>query len=80
MATVSTTVMVISDTHDHSLDGNSMPPVDVLLHTGDLTNFGSLQSLRAAVKMIGTITAELKLVIAGNHDLSLERFNRVENM
>lgn len=72
--------MVISDTHEHSLDGSKMPSVDVVLHTGDLTNFGELNSLRSAIKMIGTIEAELKLVIAGNHDLSLDSTNRVENM
>ena len=72
--------MVISDTHEHSLDGTTMPQVDVLLHTGDLTNFGEVGSLRESVKMLGTIKAELKLVIAGNHDISLDATPRVENM
>jgi Icc-related predicted phosphoesterase len=78
--TISTRVMVISDTHEHSLDGTNMPQVDVLLHTGDLTNFGELNALRDCVKMLGTIDAELKLVIAGNHDISLDPTSRVENM
>lgn len=78
--TVATRVMVISDTHEHSFDGNDMPKVDLLIHTGDLTNFGELDSLRESVKMMGTIEAELKLVIAGNHDISLDKINRVENM
>lgn len=30
--------------------------------------------------MMGTISAELKLVIACNHDLSLDPINRIENM
>lgn len=78
--TASTRVMVISDTHEHSLDGTAMPAVDVLIHTGDLTNFGELESLRESVKMLGTIKAELKMVIAGNHDISLDPTPRVENM
>ncbi|PQE22515.1 hypothetical protein CJF31_00001444 [Rutstroemia sp. NJR-2017a BVV2] len=78
--TVPTRVMVISDTHDHSLDGTTMPEIDVLIHTGDLTNFGELKSLEESVRMIGTISAELKLIIAGNHDISLDKTNRVENM
>lgn len=78
--TVSTRVMVISDTHEYSLDGSTMPQVDVLIHTGDLTNLGELDSLRASLKMMGTIEAELKLVIAGNHDISLDSVRRVENM
>jgi Icc-related predicted phosphoesterase len=80
LGTISTRVMVISDTHEHSLDGTTMPQVDVLLHTGDLTNFGEMEALRESVKMLGTIEAELKLVIAGNHDISLDATPRVENM
>ncbi|KAL3427899.1 hypothetical protein PVAG01_01408 [Phlyctema vagabunda] len=78
--TIPTRIMVISDTHEHSLDGKTMPDVDVLIHTGDLTNFGELESLREGVRMMGTIEAELKLVIAGNHDISLDSTPRVENM
>ncbi len=57
-----------------------MPQVDVLIHTGDLTNFGELESLKQSVKMMGTIQADLRLVIAGNHDISLDKTCRVENM
>ena len=57
-----------------------MPEVDVLIHTGDLTNFGELGSLKESIKMIGTIQAELKLVIAGNHDVTLDPILRVENI
>ncbi|KAK0101333.1 hypothetical protein ONS95_006509 [Cadophora gregata] len=78
--TIPTRVMVISDTHEHSFDGNTLPDVDVLIHTGDLTNFGELDSLRECVRMMGTINAKLKLVIAGNHDISLDQTRRVENM
>ena len=79
-SSVSTRVMVISDTHEHFLDGTTMPAVDIVLHTGDMTNFGELESLRQFVKMMGTIEAELKLVIAGNHDISLDVTSRVGNM
>ncbi|TGO21576.1 hypothetical protein BPAE_0212g00180 [Botrytis paeoniae] len=71
--------MVISDTHEHCLNGANMPEVDVL-HTGDLTNFGELEALKESVKMMGTIEAKFKLVIARNHDISLDAQNRVENM
>jgi Icc-related predicted phosphoesterase len=78
--TIPTRVMIISDTHEHFLDGTTMPQADVLLHTGDLTNFGELDALRDSVNMIGSIDAELKLVIAGNHDMTLDKVRRVENM
>ena len=57
-----------------------MPQVDVLLHTEDLNNVGELDSLRDSIKMMGTIDAELRLVIAGNHDISLDKTRRVDNM
>jgi Icc-related predicted phosphoesterase len=79
-STISTRVMIISDTHEHPFDGANMPQVDVLLHTGDLTNFGELEALKKSVQMMGTIEAELKLVIAGNHDISLDPTPRVDNM
>ncbi|KAK8154942.1 hypothetical protein BKA80DRAFT_291822 [Phyllosticta citrichinensis] len=47
--------------------------VDVVLHCGDLTEDGSPSSLRRAIEMLGKIPAELKLAIAGNHDISLDR-------
>lgn len=77
---VPTRIMIISDTHEHSFDGTTMPQVDILIHTGDLTNFGELDSLKESVRMISTIEAELKLVIAGNHDISLDKTSRIENM
>lgn len=57
-----------------------MPEVDVLIHTGDLTNFGEPGAVRDSVRMMGTITAKLNLVIAGSHDILLDKICRVENM
>lgn len=80
--TVSTRVMVISDTHDYQFDEAAavsgefvrpIPNADVLLHCGDLTQIGSLDALKKCLEMLKEIPAELKLVIAGNHDLSLDK-------
>lgn len=57
-----------------------MPAIDILIHGGDLTNIGELDALRDSIKMLGTIEAELKLVIARNHDISLDKTCRVEGM
>jgi hypothetical protein len=78
--TIPVRVVIISDTHEHCFDGKDMPAAEILIHNGDLTNFGELDSLKKSVAMMGTIDAELKLVIAGNHDISLDRTRRVENM
>lgn len=49
-----------------------MPKVDVVLHCGDLTQVGGLSAYKKALKMFEQFDAELKLVITGNHDISLD--------
>jgi hypothetical protein len=71
-ATRSVRFLIISDTHDAALPSN-LPDCDVLLHCGDITEDGSPESISKAIKELGKIKAELKLVIAGNHDISLDK-------
>ena len=80
---MATKFLIISDTHNLRLDETAhevsrplqlpTPKADVLLHCGDLTQVGGVSSFRKALKMLGSMEAELKLVIAGNHDLELDR-------
>ncbi|KAL2075177.1 hypothetical protein VTL71DRAFT_119 [Oculimacula yallundae] len=79
---ISTRFMIISDTHNFAFgDAEKVqgsfklptPKVDVLLHCGDLTLRGGLPSYKKLLRMLGLIDAELKLVIAGNHDLDLDK-------
>ncbi|PQE27434.1 hypothetical protein CJF31_00009045 [Rutstroemia sp. NJR-2017a BVV2] len=79
--TIPTRILIISDTHSFQF-GNPRYPlslenlpsdIDVLLHCGDLTNIGGLAEYRGALKMLGQIPARLKLVVAGNHDRTLDR-------
>lgn len=67
-------IMIISDTHGaSSLPGQAeLPKVDILLHCGDLTNRGQLHEYESTVSLLSSIDAELKLVIAGNHDITLD--------
>lgn len=72
--TTPTRFLIISDTHDspnHPFRGPT-PKLDVVLHCGDLTQLGSLSEYKRALKILFSIPAELRLVIAGNHDLSLD--------
>ena len=66
--------MVISDTHGiSSLPRQAeLPKVDILLHCGDLTSRGRLLEYESTLSLLGSIDAELKLVIAGNHDVTLD--------
>jgi multisite-specific tRNA:(cytosine-C5)-methyltransferase len=65
-------IMLISDTHGETLDYSKLPPVDVAIHCGDLTEESKLEEFRTAVTMIQKIPATVKLVIAGNHDFTLD--------
>ncbi|KAI0142630.1 Metallo-dependent phosphatase-like protein [Xylariaceae sp. FL1272] len=67
----STRFLILSDTHDDAFPSNTSK-ADVVLHCGDLTLIGGLSNYRRAIKEISRIEAELKLIIAGNHDVSLD--------
>lgn len=70
---VKTRILILSDTHSLSLAG-SVPsqPVDFLIHCGDLTEESKLDEFCASIQLLQNINAPLKLVIAGNHDLTLD--------
>jgi hypothetical protein len=44
----------------------------VLIHAGDLTQNGTTEELHAAVSWIASLPHPIKIVIAGNHDKSLD--------
>lgn len=70
----------ISDTHSYESKSNlkgptafeSIPDGDVLLHCGDFTNVGRLEEVQAFAKWFGALPHKRKILIAGNHDLSME--------
>lgn len=87
LRTVKTRILIISDTHCARLvdarDGTSdehclpfrapLPKADLLIHCGDLTHTGKLEEYHQALDMLKQIDAPVKIVIAGNHDRSLDR-------
>jgi predicted MPP superfamily phosphohydrolase len=79
--TIKTRICMISDTHSTPLFGpgntnfafrEPLPKADVLLHAGDLTSLGYLSEYEETFKVIHKADAELKIVIAGNHDVTLD--------
>ncbi|KAH7123972.1 Metallo-dependent phosphatase-like protein [Dendryphion nanum] len=72
---IGTQFLIISDTHGHwpYNETNPAPKVDVLVHCGDLTQIGGLPSSRKAIAQLKSIDAEIRLVIAGNHDIELDQ-------
>ncbi|KAF7323637.1 Metallophos domain-containing protein [Mycena kentingensis (nom. inval.)] len=65
-----TRFVLLSDTHSRMCD---VPDGDVLLHTGDLTQHGTLRELKATMDWLRTLPHKIKIVIAGNHDLVVHR-------
>ncbi|KAK4226858.1 Metallo-dependent phosphatase-like protein [Podospora fimiseda] len=47
--------------------------INVLIHAGDLTNKGSYSELSKAIQWLERLDFERKIVIAGNHDLTLDQ-------
>ncbi|KAJ3478491.1 hypothetical protein NLG97_g8565 [Lecanicillium saksenae] len=64
-----TRIVCISDTHNCTV---KLPPGDVLIHAGDITNQGSFSELSKAVKWLEGLQYECKIIIAGNHDITLD--------
>ncbi|ROT34714.1 hypothetical protein SODALDRAFT_262927, partial [Sodiomyces alkalinus F11] len=50
-----------------------LPEADVAIHCGDLTSNSNIPELEDTFSMLRQLSAPLKLVIAGNHDLALDR-------
>ncbi|EPE07809.1 ser thr protein phosphatase [Ophiostoma piceae UAMH 11346] len=64
-----TRIVCISDTHNSTV---KLPKGDVLIHAGDLTNQGTETELARAVAWLEKADFECKIVVAGNHDVTLD--------
>jgi Icc-related predicted phosphoesterase len=51
----------------------AVPPGEVLIHAGDLTDRGTFQEIEDFFNWFGSFPHEAKIVIAGNHDFAFER-------
>lgn len=78
---IKTRICVISDTHTTTPMPESstefayrepLPKADVLLHAGDLTMTGQVSEYQITLDVLRKAEAELKIVIAGNHDITLD--------
>jgi len=78
---IKTRICMISDTHTCPPNPPQnttnpyrypLPKADVLLHAGDITKVGRKEEHQRMVDMLKAVDAELKIVIAGNHDITLD--------
>jgi Icc-related predicted phosphoesterase len=64
-------IIALSDTHNQH-QKVTVPDGDVLAFGGDITDFGELEQLTRFNNWLGDLPHKHKLVIAGNHDRSLQ--------
>ncbi|RSL71497.1 hypothetical protein CEP54_001271 [Fusarium duplospermum] len=72
--TIKTRFIILSDTHGLQFkeDRKLHESADVAIHCGDLTGDSKLHDFKQAIELLKEIDAPLKIVIAGNHDFSLD--------
>ncbi|KAL9103807.1 MAG: hypothetical protein Q9163_001184 [Psora crenata] len=73
-SSVKTRFLIISDTHGMQFSSENRPQqrADVAIHCGDLTEETKLEEYRDSIELLKEIEAPLKLVIAGNHDWTMD--------
>ncbi|KAJ3461495.1 hypothetical protein MRS44_010048 [Fusarium solani] len=71
---IKTRFLILSDTHGLKFKEDRKPheSADVAIHCGDLTGHSKLHDFKQAIELLKEIEAPLKIVIAGNHDFSLD--------
>lgn len=69
---VNTRILVISDTHGEDLQHQLQIPFDLVIHCGDLMEGSTLAEMHQAIQLLSSFDAPLKLIIAGNHDFTLD--------
>ncbi|KAH8732167.1 Metallo-dependent phosphatase-like protein [Phaeosphaeriaceae sp. PMI808] len=63
-------VVCISDTHTHI--PKDVPPGDILIHAGDMTNVGSVEDIQKQIDWLASLPHKEVVVISGNHDTYLD--------
>jgi Icc-related predicted phosphoesterase len=73
-SSIGTKVLILSDTHGlrFGIEREPLASADVAIHCGDLTEGSKLQEFKETIELLKEIDAPVKIVIAGNHDFSLD--------
>jgi Icc-related predicted phosphoesterase len=65
-------IVCISDTHERH-DEVTIPDGDILIHAGDFTFLGDGEAIKSFNAWLGKLPHKNKVVVAGNHELTLWR-------
>jgi len=66
-------IVCLSDTHNRHRDA-LIPEGDILIHAGDITQFGEEDILRDFNQFMADLPHKHKVIIAGNHDFYFQKF------
>jgi len=72
-------IVCISDTHNMHRN-LVVPDGDILIHSGDMTDRGSVQELQDVNEWLGTLPHRYKIVVPGNMDIGLEQYPERRNI
>lgn len=64
-------IVCISDTHNKHAD-IIIPNGDIIVHTGDFTNTGSYDEVKSFIDWFTRLDFEYKILVAGNHETTLD--------
>ncbi|KAF7188350.1 putative rhamnogalacturonate lyase C [Pseudocercospora fuligena] len=63
-------IVIVSDTHNNK---PNLPPGDLLIHAGDMTEWGSFDEIQDQLSWLNAQSHTHKIVIAGNHDILFDQ-------
>jgi len=72
-------IVIISDTHGFH-NKISIPYGDVFIHAGDFCNFGTFNEARKFAIWLNELPHKYKIIIAGNHDIIIEKDSEVSGL
>lgn len=66
-------LLALSDTHGLHRRIKNIPDADVIIHAGDISNYGEEHQVVDFLKWFSALPHQYKIFIAGNHDFFFER-------
>ena len=73
-------ILHISDTHNNHRDLGELPQADVLVHTGDFSNYGTEDEVLSALEWLMVLPYKHIIFVAGNHDGCLFDAENIEGL
>lgn len=64
-------ILHISDTHGKHDELSSMPDADIIIHSGDFSEYGTEEEIFAFIEWFESLAYKYKIFIPGNHDTCL---------